>query len=377
MKILVLYAEAGSGHRMAAQAIAEAVRKKDPQSSVESLDILNLCRPLYAYFYPRIYRFLVAETPFLWGFFFWVLHQAMRFSLFRVIRHGLNAFQASRLVKRLIAEPPDCVVATHFFPLEVVSGLKKSGGFKGQVWGVITDVGVHRLWVHPQVDCYCVASERTQRELCKEGISSDRVSVTGIPVREAFIEARKEYARSKDDSKQEFRILVASGGIGVGPVAEWVQELSKLESSIRVDVVCGENKALHELLQRRVREWGVEDRVVPLGFVRNMHELMAACDVMITKPGGLSIMEAIATCTPLVVTSPIPGQEEVNSSWLLEMGFAWSIKSPSELSGLIQDFCDHPEKLEVVREAMDKKGKPRAALTIAQMILEGAHHERF
>ena len=369
MKVLVTYAEAGSGHGMAARALYDAVAKLGPHAEVECVNILDRCRFPYRASYAWMYRFLVGRLPLVWSFFFWLFHVAVRLGPFRWLRRRLNAFQAAPFIRDVMEKKPDRVLATHFFPVDVVSGLKAKGHFKGELIAVITDYGVHRFWIDEEVDVFVVGSDGTRAELIQAGIPAERVRVLGIPVRAGFAKSR-EHAREPDGAganPRGLRILVASGGMGIGPIEDVVRRLA--EADFCVDVVCGHNHALHARLTRRVSEWGVTERVRIFGFVDTVHKLMREADLVISKPGGVTVSECIATATPLIVMSPIPGQEEMNARWLYREGLAKAVRNPKEIVSLVQDLGAHPEELDGVRNRMLEKGHPDAAREIARLTL--------
>src|SRR5206468_3096647 len=118
-----------------------------------------------------------------------------------------------------------------------------------------------------------------------------------------------------------------SGGFGMGPVGKILAELDKVARPLQTVVVAGRNEELR-------RELAAQDRRHPtrvLGFVANMHELMAVADLILTKPGGLTSSEALALGKPLFILHPIPGQEAANSDFLLEHGAAAKVNRVEDL----------------------------------------------
>jgi processive 1,2-diacylglycerol beta-glucosyltransferase len=166
--------------------------------------------------------------------------------------------------------------------------------------------------------------------------------------------------------EDRFAILVSAGGFGVGPVEHIIQALSGLSRPAQVVVVCGRNEELRARLTRVVpkltKTSGVEFRL--LGFTTEMDELMAASDLFVGKPGGLTTSEALSKGMPMVVINPIPGQEERNSDHLLEQGIAIRCNNLPALAYKIDRLIDEPGKLHLMRGNALALGKPQAAFTI-------------
>ena len=225
---------------------------------------------------------------------------------------------------------PEAVLCTHYFPLETLSHLRRRrGGPRPMAVSVVTDFEAHALWMDACVDLYCVAAEETKARLVARGVAEESVVVTGIPISARFsagldAKAVRKTLGLRDDLPV---LLVPSGGFGIGPVEQILVELDKVDRPFQSVVVTGRNEELRQ-------ELAAQDRTHPtqvLGFVTNMHELMAVADVIITKPGGLTSSEALAMGKPLCILNPIPGQEAANSDFLLEHGAAMKVNRVEDL----------------------------------------------
>jgi len=153
--------------------------------------------------------------------------------------------------------------------------------------------------------------------------------------------------------------LIATGSFGFGPIEEVVSRLQ----GVQVLVVCGHNKALYERMNARAMP-GVK----VYGLVDNMDELMAASDVMITKPGGLSISEALVTGLPLIFFSAIPGQEENNVRVLARQGVGVSNCPVEEIAGTLKRYQNDPKEFQSAQAKARDLGKPRAVKDILALI---------
>jgi len=304
MKILVTHASAGAGHFKAAEALYHGI-KKSMDHDVVLVDALDYSSFLFKKFYKGTYFFLISRVPWVWGFFFWLLDISWLQPLARIARRFYNAMNTKKLHRFLEEEQFDYIFMTHFMPTEVAAALKRSGRISSKLITIVTDFDVHKIWLADGIDMYTVASDWTKEKLKSIGIAQERILVSGIPTDEKFSALADISALKKKLGLQEdiFTVLVATGSFGIGPIEEIIHTLKEFQ----VIVVCGHNESLYQKLSAK------HSRLVNvLGLVDNMHELMAASDVMVTKPGGLSISEALVSQLPLIFFNAIPGQETGN-----------------------------------------------------------------
>jgi len=217
----------------------------------------------------------------------------------------------------------------------------------------------------PNVDLYCVAAEETKARLVARGAPAAQVLVTGIPVSAKFSGPIDAAAVRKDCGLRDDLpiLLILSGGFGMGPVAQILAALDQIERPFQTLVVAGRNEALR-------RELASQDRRHPthvLGFVTNMHELMAVSDLLITKPGGLTTSEALALGKPLFILNPIPGQEAANSDFLLERGAAAKVTRVEDLPFRVGQLLGSKKLADMARAAA-ALGRPAAAADICRAV---------
>ncbi len=261
---------------------------------------------------------------------------------------------------------PDVVAHTHFLPAALVAHEKRRRRLSAPHLVVVTDFDVHRFWLCPGIERYCVAREDNRVHLAALGEPAERIRVTGIPVAPAFAGEPDLGALRRKHGVRGDRplVLVLGGGFGVGPVETLVDALWGAVRSAEIVVVAGRNDALRKRLERRAAGAPVPTRV--LGFTQEMHEWMALAALAVTKPGGLTTSEALARGLPLVVTNPIPGQETRNATMLFEEGAALSGENPWTLGFRVARLLDSPERLGAMRAAARRLGRPRAGADVAE-----------
>ena len=362
MKILIIYATAGAGHRRAAEALAQEFEKTDHQ--VTLVDCLDYTSSLYKVSYSKGYTFLVSKIPWLWAFAFGLLDLPFMSPVMRFSRRLQNIFNTKKLENYLIEEKFDYIFSTHFLTNEVAGYLKIKGKIGSHIVSIVTDFDVHRIWLAKGVDTYCVASDWTKKKLAILDIPDENIVVTGIPTDEKFtrhddIAALKRKLGLDDDL---FTVLIATGSFGFGPIEKIIQLLPGMQ----IIVVCGHNKALYERLSKKPK-----DLVKVCGLVNNMDELMAVSDAMITKPGGLSISEALVSGLPMIFFNAIPGQETNNIKVLKEYGIGISNCPIEEMAKVLNGLRISEEDLQEAKENIKKLAQPDAAGNIVNLVSGG------
>jgi processive 1,2-diacylglycerol beta-glucosyltransferase len=279
------------------------------------------------------------------------------------LRSALHRWNTRRLVSEVHAFAPHAIVSTHFLPADVLGRERRKGRLAAPLGVVITDADVHRLWVHRGVDRYFVAREEAAALLRGLGYGETQVQLTGIPIdpRFAVAEDRAALRRKHGLPADGAVVLLLGGGFGVGPVRELARSLEGASRPALIVVVAGRNEALRRSL---VAQSGPRVRV--LGFTTEMHEWMAAADLLVTKPGGLTTAEAVARVLPMVLVNPIPGQEERNADALLEAGVAVKANTRETLAWKVDSVLGSPERLASLRAAAARAARPRAAFEIAR-----------
>ncbi len=369
---------AGSGHRRAAEAVAEAVRQRDPKAAVRCEDFLALTPSWWRTAYPRVYRRFVTHMPWAWGWLYHVLDQAWVFACYQPLRRRWNRWVARAFLRQLITQQPDVVIVTHFLPADVVTWAKRAGLIRARVITVVTDFYPHRMWMVQEADEVVVGIEETAQVCRRLGVRPERVHVYGIPMSRQFVMTadRSRWFQTLQLDPARKTVLVTSGGMGVGPLEQLAQGLMALERSapgrLQLIIVCGDNQPLVDRLKRLSQQAAMPIRV--FGFVETMGELMHISDVIITKPGGLTVVESLAVGIPMILCGAIPGQERANADYLVRQGAGVNAEDASRAVALLEELVAHPARLEEMRARAKALGKPQAAARIVEELLAGAGH---
>lgn len=326
------------------------------------MDALELTNPFFRKAYSQGYEFMVGKLPKLWEVFFELTDKKWAQPMFRCCRRLYNGLNTRPLVRFIKEGDFDVIVTTHFLSTEVCGWLRRTGQIRSKFITMVTDFDVHKIWVVDGVDLFLVASDFTRKSLVGLGVAEDKVVVTGIPVDEKFVVTRnkKEIRRNLGLREDAFTVLLSTSSFGFGPIAE----LSALLSDLQMIIICGNNEALYGRMMAQKNPLHKVCR-----FVGNMEEMLAASDIMITKPGGLSIAEALANHIPLIFFSAIPGQEAGNVRVLAGHGIGLSDKSLSEIAAEIRRLAISPEALQEARDKTVALARPDSVAQIIKHLM--------
>lgn len=370
-RVLILTASYGSGHNEAARALAGALAAQGAEPIV--VDHFGACaHPLFDRLSRATYVAMLRAAPTVWGLAYELGDRLASDSwlTFGASRVGLAALGA--LVDRLA---PDAVLTVHATPAVVMAELAASGRRLPPHVTVVTDFVAHSQWMAAGIDRYCVAADEVGREFVARGIPRERIEVTGVPVRLEFAapvdgaEARRALALA--DRAPVVLAMSGSWG-GLGRLPEIARALLACGRPVQGLLVAGHDARLEATLAALT----AGSRLRALGFVRDVPSLMAAADLLITKAGGMTIAEALAAETPLLLYGSLPGQERRNERFASRTGIALVARDRRHLTALIDRALGDPGLLETLRERMRAQRRPDAARVIADLTLRRVARHR-
>jgi processive 1,2-diacylglycerol beta-glucosyltransferase len=354
----------------AAQAIRTTALLHYPDAQVTHLDAMDYVTTAFKKLYTDFYIKLVNKAPTLWGYLYHHTNEAHSDSLMEQLRRKLERMNARALRKAISDFKPDAIVCTHFLPAEMLSRLLRKDLLHCPVWVQVTDFDLHRLWVHEGMAGYFAANDEVAFRMRAQGIDSSHIHITGIPIMPAFGQtlSRADCAQDFGLDPQRTTFLLMGGGAGLGSLDVVAERLLALEGNFQLIVLAGKNAQALQALQQLAQCY--PGRLLPQGFTNQVERLMACVDLVITKPGGLTTSECLAMGLPMIVNSPMPGQEERNADFLLEQGVALKAFDDVSLEYRIQYLLDHPAKLADMRYKARALGHPDAALKVLQTVLQ-------
>ncbi|MBI4491395.1 MAG: glycosyltransferase [Chloroflexi bacterium] len=372
--VLIAMNDAGGGHRRLSEALAHAFeRLTEGTAQVSIEDVFALDRRSWPYRLGRLYGPTIRHLPGLYGLVYHAANGPRR------ARRLLRDAQAPLLpaVRRLVRElQPSAVVTTHPLVQALVLDALEAERLRAPVLAQVSElVSVHASWVEPRITAYAVATEEARLAVLRHGAPAARVRVLGLPIGPTFAQAgpsAAETRRALGLDPDRFTLLALGGGEGAGKLQMAVEALVESGLELQLVVVCGRNVGLERRLQALVAPFPM--RV--FGYVDTVAELMAACDVVLTKGGPQTIAEAFARGRPVLVTQTLPGQERGNEVLVQRANAGFYVPTPARVVAATARLAlDEPLRA-TMSAAARQLARPAAAASVAQWALALAESRR-
>lgn len=364
MKVLFLSASTGGGHTKAAEAIMESMEKKLSGFNGQVVDTLKHISPVIDKLVVGTYLNTVRKTPRIYGTFYKLSETDENITDITKTFNKLMSFKLNDFINEYA---PSVIVCTHTFPLQMLSSLKVKGKIRVPVIGVVTDFVNHLFWKLDGVDAFIVAHESIRNGMIRAGMPGEKIYTYGIPVSQIFLQKKDRFQLTQEFGlKNKLTMLVMGGSLGFGEFRNVFDSLLKCSRDIQVIAVTGHNRKLESEL-KEIADKSYKDTKI-LGYTNRISDLMDVSDFVITKPGGVTISEALVKKLPILIMSPIPGQEERNARFLTNTGAAARIFRNEDLDSIFCQVLDNPLRLRQMREMADYLAKPDASNKIADLI---------
>lgn len=350
MNIIIFSVSVGYGHNQVAKALQDELEEHG--HTVRVIDALDFVSPFFSRVILESYLRMLRFSPSIYGRLYDLAEEPAFFDFTSVINNLLSSS-----FKKLIAEfMPDVIVCTHPLPTGLLSALKSKLAINLALVAVMTDYTVHHLSVHPAVDLYITASPKLNYQLKHNGVPEDRVAPIGIPVRKRFTKPpSKSKARRSLGLVNLPTILIMGGGLGMGASPELIRVVDHSLSDCQILVVTGKNESLYKELSTTT----FTNDMQIFGYVDNIDFHMAAADLLVTKPGGVTTSEALSIGLPMAFISPIPGQEWRNSAFLVEQLVAIQFEVAT-LAPKLVDLLSDPLRLACMSKLAKQLAKPNS-----------------
>lgn len=353
VKALIFSVSIGAGHDLVANALAQELLEKAPGSELKIVDTFQYINSVLHKVVVGSYMETLKFTPKVWGYLYDQAEDGERLVDLGQILSKVLSPKLELLLKEI---NPDVILTSHAFPTGILAVAKRRGQISVPLAAAVTDFHVHSFWIHQGVDRYFIPAPDLARPLLLSGLSPESIIPVGIPIRSQF--SRKiDTIKAKEELglHQMPTVLVLGGGLGLGRMELITRELLS-ESTFQVLVVAGKNQRLQDSLTHIKGE-----RLRVFGFVENMAQVMAAADVIISKPGGVTTAEILALGKPLLIYSSLPGQEDRNTYYLLNKGVAIKVRKLDMLIPEILSMWQNPLRLRHMKEMAAELGKPESS----------------
>lgn len=397
MKVLILSASTGGGHMTASAAVKSYILSKERDAKVEIVDTLEYISPLLNKTITEGYVYLATKTPKVYGN---IYRSANKDRMLNSVLSGFNGLFGKALLPLLAEFNPDVIITTHPFSTEMVSDLKQLGKVKVPLLCIMTDYAPHKTWINPGVDSYVVSNEGMVDVMVQMGAPRELIHPYGIPVDGAFYTKKDRAAIITEMGLNPNipTILIMAGSFGVTNILRIYHNIIKIDLDFQIIVITGRNQRLYDAFYKKlqkqneskpprkvkIRENGSEVKTVNLKekprkptkllfFTKEVYKYMQISDLIITKPGGLTVSEALACNLPMAIFDAIPGQEEENADFLIDNNMAVRIQKGSSCADTIYNLLANREQLEKMKQSCQTFDKSQSSENIYQEILNLMH----
>jgi len=343
MNILIFSVSIGNGHDQVAHTLYNEFTRADNSNKVKIINTIKFISPILDKVILDSYLNILKFYPKAWG----------------------KLYEKTNKL--------DPIICTHSFPSSIIAALKQKKIPETPLLSVITDYNIHTSWVNENTDYYVIPHENLSYVMENYGVSSDKILPFGIPVKKEFDEyVNVKIIQEKYDLENKKTVLVMGGGLGLGEIYNIVFELDKKLDNAQIIAIAGRNARL----EQKLKSMTTKNKMVVFGFVSNIHELMEAADCIITKPGGVTTAEVLCKQKPLVIFSPLPGQEYENAEFLLNSGVAVATSDVKKIPVLINQMLSFDIRMKSIKDITGYLKKPNAAADTVQFILDQYNEAR-
>lgn len=353
--ILILTASFGNGHNSVSKAVKEAIENKTRSVNVDIVDIFDIINPKVKEFSSKIYENLTENYPVVYN----TIYDIKKTNKNNIFDNLLCTTYYKKFYSYIEDKCPDVIISV--FPLCAcfVSKIKKEYGIKTTSITIITDVVDSWEWIYPLTDRYLVPSEDIKHRLGEKGVDKNTIEVTGIPVKSTFL-CTNNYTAEKDKL-----LIVASGMTEQDITIELLAQLNA-KKKLRTIVVTGRNYKLYEKLSLIKF-----NNVDILGFVNNMDKLMDEAMFIITKPGGVTVFEAINKGLPLIIKDSGIGQEKGNVDFIKRNNLGIVINKSNDILSVIDEYTKNPKKAHRLHKSINEIKNNMKSNKVADCVLKG------
>lgn len=373
-RVLILYAKYGGGHLSAANSIQNFIEENyyfDTQ--VKSVDCVEYASPVLSGLTIEAYKDMAKKAPWAWKKVYYNSENGALSHISTDIAKKM-ARKLHTLFKEFL---PDIVISTHPFATQMTSYLKEHENVDCKLATVLTDFAPHAQWLvgKDYCDLFFVSNDDMKTELINDyNIPETKVFVTGIPLSDRFLDDFKE-----DECfdvlrlKKEKKVLLFFGGgefgLGEKRTVKVLKSLANHLDEYQIVAISGRNKKMNNEFLKLYKKVKNDDLHI-YKYTTNVPELMYISSLVVTKPGGLTSTESLASGLPMLIINPIPGQEEENARFLEKSGAAVWIKKDDDIDMIVDNLLKDTDKLEKMKENCLALSKMDSTKNICNIILE-------
>lgn len=371
-KIIIFYAAYGGGHLSAARSIKENIETNYTDIEVKLVDCMEYVNKVINKVTTRAYSELAKKAPHTWGKVYWKSQNGP----LAEISTTSNKLLSIKLNKLLEDFKPDLIISTHPFASTMCAYLKKNGKLNAKIATIMTDYAPHDQWLvfNNYVDYYFVSHIEMKKQLHAKGIPNNKIYATGIPISNKFL---LKYDKTKTlenfglSPNRKTVLFFGGGEFGLGKTQTFniFKSFAECHENIQIVAISGKNQKMKKNFEHLADELHKHDCIKVLEYTDKIPELMSISDLVVTKPGGLTTTESLASGLPIVVINPIPGQEEENAAYLEKNKVAIWIHKKDNVEEILSNLFSSPDKMQEMKIRAKLISKRNSTKDICKVLL--------
>ena len=372
-KILIFYGSYGGGHLSAARNIRDYIENNYTDYEIKLVDCIEYINKILNKVTTKAYTDFSRNARWIWK----QLYYGSEKGGLSKISNSINRVMAIKLNKLLQEFKPDLIISTHPFSSQMCAILKKKQKINCKLATVMTDYAPHSQWLvaHEFVDYYFVAHEGMKEDLIERGVDFKKIFATGIPLSNRFLlsyDKSKILAEYNLNPDKKTILFFAGGEFGFGKDKTFNMLKSIIDNFpyLQVIAIAGRNIKIKERFDELVSATNSGDSVKILSYTNQVPELMSVADLVITKPGGLTTTESLASGLPLIVIDPLPGQEEENAKFVEKNGAGIWIRKNDNIEKILLNIFNDTYKLQNMKIKARLIAKKNSTKDICETLLK-------
>lgn len=373
MKIIIFYASYGGGHLNAAKSINEYILENYKNVDIELIDCMKYINKTIEKVTTSAYNEMAKKAPWAWG----KIYADSQKGPLAHLSSRSNKIMAIKLLKLLREKNADLIISTHPFGSQMCSYLKRKGKINSKIATIMTDFAPHDQWLVGSdfTDYFFVAHDKMKKYLINKNIPEEKIFSTGIPISTRFTKKYDKEKLLKEFNLQPEKqtILFFGGGeygLGKSKTFNIFENLIQANENMQVIAISGKNPEMKKEFENIIEKHNKSNCVKLLSYTNKVPELMSISDLVVTKPGGLTTSESLASHLPMVIINPIPGQEKENAEFLENHGIAVWIRNSNESKMIFELLLSNKEKLEDMKKNTSILAKPFSTAEICKILLD-------
>ena len=347
-RILVLTDDMPWGHRSIAKAIYGFLKTKEKDNQIEvsyaevkaPIDILN---DLYIF----AYRFfsLSNRIPL-------KLMENKRFKKTFLEMMENNLPELKKIVNKI---KPDLIISSYFFHSQSLAKWEEETRGQFKLWTIVADPWSNNsLSFMDGADLHLVYDDVAYKQAINYGIPKENIIKTGWWTRQEMYNFQKTNLQFPIKQKMgieegESVVFVGGGSLGTNAITKFLPVLLLIKQKCSIIFNTGTDKLAFKMVEQYKRIFekiniNNKVRILNYGWIENMGEVLASCDIVFGKAGPNFLFDVVACQKPFVAITHIGGQEDGNIDLILKKKLGWVKEGLGEAEDFLIEYLKRPNK---------------------------------